>query len=337
MRLISEAARGEGGRVWVPRDGKPWYFLEEWYPAYGNTVPRDIASRAIWKVVKDMKLGVDGEDVVYLDLTHLDHEAIAERLEGILEIYEKFVGEDPRKVPMKVFPAVHYSMGGVWVDLNHMSNVAGLFAAGECDYQYHGANRLGANSLLSAVHSGMIAGPASVEYAKGLKKSADSIASSIFENERQNQEEINQKFKAMDGQENPHQLRQEMTAWLTEHATIVRHNKMLKETDDKIQELAERFERSSIHDKGSWANEELFFMRTFRNQFDLARLVLLAAVNREESRGSHYKPETPNRDDDKWLTITKASYTPEGPKLEYSEKVEILDIKPVARRYDVAH
>lgn len=337
MRLISEAARGEGGRIWVPRDGKPWYFLEEWYPAYGNTVPRDVASRAIWKVVKDMKLGVDGEDIVYLDLTHLDHEALAERLEGILEIYEKFVGEDPRKVPMKVFPAVHYSMGGVWVDFNHMSSIPGLFAAGECDYQYHGANRLGANSLLSAVHSGMIAGPASVKYANGLKKGIDAVASSVFENERREQQGINQKLMAMDGPENPHLLKQEMSKWLTENATIVRHNKTLKETDDKIREFAERFERACVHDRGSWANEELFFMRTLRNQFDLARLVLLAAINRDESRGSHYKPETPNRDDEKWLAITKATYTPEGPKFDYSEKVEILDIKPVARRYDVAH
>ena len=141
----------------------------------------------------------------------------------------------------------------------------------------------------------------------------------------------------MDGPENPHLLKQEMAKWLTEHATIVRHNKTLKETNDKLQELEDRFELSSIHDKGSWANEELFFMRTFKNQFDLARLVVLGAINREESRGSHYKPETPNRDDEKWLVITKAYYKPEGPRFDYSEKVEILDIKPVARRYDVAH
>lgn len=337
MRLISEAARGEGGRIWVPKDGKPWYFLEEWYPAYGNTVPRDVAARAIWKVVKEMKLGVGGEDVVYLDLTHLDHEALAERLEGILEIYEKFVGEDPRKVPMKVFPAVHYSMGGIWVDFNHHTNIPGFFAAGECDYQYHGANRLGANSLLSAVHSGTIAGPAAVEYAKGLKKSADAIPSSLLDEEKSRQEDVNKQIIAMDGPENAHLLKQELSNWLTENATIVRHNKKLKETDDKIRELSERFERSKIHDKGGFANEEVFFMRTLRNQFDLARMIVLGAVSREESRGSHYKPETPNRDDEKWLCVTRTSYAPEGPKFDYSEKVEILDMKPVARRYDVAH
>lgn len=337
MRLISEAARGEGGRIWVPRDGKPWYFLEEWYPAYGNTVPRDIAARAIWKVVKEMKLGVDGEDVVYLDLTHLDHEALAERLEGLLEIYEKFAGEDPRKVPMKVFPAVHYSMGGIWVDYDHHTSIKGLLAAGECDYQYHGANRLGANSLLSATHSGMVAGVEAVNYAKGLESNWEKVAQSAYDAELERQNDINRQIIAMDGPENPHKLKDELTKWLTDNATIVRYNKNLEETDHKISELQERFPRCAIHDRGGWANEELCFMRTLEAQFEIARLVVRGAIQREESRGSHYKPDTPKRDDDKWLCLTKAHYDPAGPKFDYSEKVEILDIKPVPRRYDVAH
>ncbi len=112
-RLISESVRGEGGRVWVPRDGEKWYFLEDWYPAYGNLVPRDIAAQAIYKVVYDMDLGIDGQEAVYLDVTHKDPKELDVKLGGVLEIYEKFMGEDPREVPMKVFPAVHYSMGGM--------------------------------------------------------------------------------------------------------------------------------------------------------------------------------------------------------------------------------
>src|SRR5690606_9871533 len=154
LRLMSESARGEGGRVWVYKDGKPWYFLEEKYPAYGNLVPRDIATREIFHVVVDLGLGINGENMVYLDVSHIDPKKLDVKLGGILEIYEKFMGDDPRKVPMKVFPAVHYSMGGLWIDYNHMTNIPGLFAAGECDYQYHGANRLGANSLLSAIFGG---------------------------------------------------------------------------------------------------------------------------------------------------------------------------------------
>lgn len=169
LRLMSESARGEGGRIWTYKDGKPWYFLEEKYPAYGNLVPRDIATREIFSVCVDDGLGINGENMVYLDLSHKDPKELDVKLGGIIEIYEKFVGDDPRKIPMKIFPAVHYSMGGMWVDYNQMTNIPGLFAAGECEFQYHGANRLGANSLLSAIYGGMVAGPKAVEYIKGLK------------------------------------------------------------------------------------------------------------------------------------------------------------------------
>src|SRR3989338_4450099 len=96
-------------------------------------------------------------------------------LEGVLEIYEKFVGDDPKKVPMRIFPGVHYSMGGLWVDFQQMTNIPGLFAAGECEYQYHGANRLGANSLVSCIYGGFVAGPAAVQYMKGLEKGVGSL------------------------------------------------------------------------------------------------------------------------------------------------------------------
>ena len=164
LRLMSESARGEGGRVWVPktpgdkRDPKAipendrWYFLEEWYPKYGNLVPRDIATRAIHKVVYEHNLGIDGKPMVYLDLTHIDRKILDRKLEGILEIYEKFVGDDPRDVPMKIFPGMHYTMGGLWVDFTQATNIPGIYAAGECEYQYHGANRLGANSLVSCIY-----------------------------------------------------------------------------------------------------------------------------------------------------------------------------------------
>ena len=171
LRLMSESARGEGGRVWVPKtpqDPRPakqipenerFYFLEEWYPKYGNLVPRDVATRAIHKVVYEMKLGLAGDPAVYLDVTHIPREVLERKLEGILEIYEKFVGVDPHVEPMKVFPAMHYTMGGLWVDNeNQATNLPGVYAAGECEYQYHGANRLGANSLVSCIYGGGIAG-----------------------------------------------------------------------------------------------------------------------------------------------------------------------------------
>src|SRR6201985_144438 len=180
LRLMSESARGEGGRVWVPKDKNDkrvaksipesdrWYFLEEWYPKYGNLVPRDVATRAIFKVVYEHNLGIDGKPMVYLDLTHIDRKILDRKLEGILEIYEKFVGDDPREVPMKIFPGMHYTMGGLWVDFNQMTNIPGVYSAGEADYSIHGANRLGANSLLSCIYGGFVAGPHAMNYAKNL-------------------------------------------------------------------------------------------------------------------------------------------------------------------------
>src|SRR6476661_5959922 len=165
LRLMSESIRGEGGRVWTYKDGQPWYFLEEKYPEYGNLVPRDIATREIFHVCVDLGLGVDGKNQVYLDVSHLDPHMLEVKLGGVMEIYRKFVGDDPAKVPMRIFPAVHYSMGGLWVDNEHgMTNIPGLFAAGEADYQYHGANRLGANSLLSCIYTGLpVVGPSATE------------------------------------------------------------------------------------------------------------------------------------------------------------------------------
>jgi succinate dehydrogenase / fumarate reductase flavoprotein subunit len=118
-----------------------------------------VATRAIHKVVYELGLGLDGQPMVYLDLSHIDRATLDRKLGGILEIYEKFVGVDPHDEPMKIFPGMHYTMGGLWVDFNQMTNIPGIFAAGEAEYQYHGANRLGANSLLSCIYGGFVAGP----------------------------------------------------------------------------------------------------------------------------------------------------------------------------------
>src|SRR5438045_7561523 len=201
LRLMSESARGEGGRVWVPRtkgDKRDWksipeserfYFLEEWYPKYGNLGPRDGATAVMRKVVYEHNLGIDGKPMVYLDLTHIDRKVLDRKLEGILEIYEKFVGDDPRDTPMKIFPGMHYTMGGLWVDYKQATNVPRVFGAGECEYQYHGANRLGANSLVSCIFGGAVAGPQAVNYARGLQASTDE--NGHFAAEQKKQEESN--------------------------------------------------------------------------------------------------------------------------------------------------
>lgn len=336
-RLMSESARGEGGRVWTYKDGKPWYFLEEKYPAYGNLVPRDIATREIFDVCVNQKLGIDGENKVYLDLSHIDAHQLDIKLGGIMEIYEKFVGEDPRKVPMKIFPGVHYSMGGLWVDFNQQTSIPGLFAAGECDYSQHGANRLGANSLLSAVYGGMAAGPSALEYIKGLSKSSDDMSSSIFERQLTEDGQRYHSILTMNGTENAYLLHKELGELMTDNVTVVRENKKLAMTYDKLQDFVARYKNINIEDTAKWSNSSASFVRQLEGMINLAQVITLGALNRNESRGAHYKPEFPDRNDEEWLKTTMAKFNPNTnqPELSYQE-VDTSLITPRKRDYTKA-
>lgn len=332
LRLMSESARGEGGRIWTYKDGKPWYFLEEKYPAYGNLVPRDIATREIFHVCVDEKLGINGENMVYLDLSHKDPKELDVKLGGIIEIYEKFMGDDPRKIPMKIFPAVHYSMGGMWVDYNQMTNIPGLFAAGECEYQYHGANRLGANSLVSAIYGGMMAGPKAVEYIRGLKKCAEDVSPAVFEQYRKAQEQKYEGLLAMNGTENAYVLHKELGEWMTDNMTVVRYNTKLEATIQKIKELKQRYKNININDTSRWNNTGAAFTRQLWNMLELAEAMTLGALLRNESRGAHYKPDFPTRNDEEFMKTTKATWTPDGPQISY-EAVDVSLIPPRIRDY----
>jgi succinate dehydrogenase / fumarate reductase flavoprotein subunit len=348
LRLMSESARGEGGRVWVPKsasDTRPansipeserFYFLEEWYPKYGNLVPRDVATRAIHRVVYELKLGIGGQAAVYLDVTHIPRETLDRKLEGILEIYEKFVGVDPRVEPMKVFPAMHYTMGGIWVDNdNQATNVPGIYAAGECEYQYHGANRLGANSLVSCIYGGMVAGPAAVKYSRNLTPGCESVPSTVYEREQKRQQGINDALISQQGSENPITIWKEMGDWMTEHVTVTRRNDGIAKTDAKLQELLERFTRINLSDRTKWSNQTLNFTRELYNMLILARVITLGALARNESRGAHYKPDFPERDDANWLKTTRAKWAGGAIQLTY-EPVDISLLPLRARRYDMA-
>ncbi len=342
-RLMSESARGEGGRVWTYKDGKPWYFLEDMYPAYGNLVPRDIAARAIFKVCVHDKLGINGENRVYLDLSHIDTDYLNRKLGGILEIYEEFVGDDPRKVPMQIFPSVHYSMGGMWVDIYHRTNIIGLFSSGECDYQYHGANRLGANSLLSAAHSGTISGPRVMEYAKtgewidGQKRQGGDLTPEELQAAKEAAVAEFEKLMAMDGEENAFVLHRELGKLMLENVAIERFNKNLEYCDKELVKMLKRWENIGLCDKGRWFNQEVMFVRQLRNMMIYARAITVAALKRNESRGAHYKPEFPNRDDENFLKTTRAKFNPQtlGPEIDYIDFDHSM-IKPRPRRYDIA-
>ncbi len=318
LRLMSESARGEGGRVWVPRkphDSRPaktvpeserFYFLEERYPKYGNLVPRDIATREIFNICVNEGLSVEqGRMCVYLDLTHIERSELDRKLGGILEIYEKFQGVDPREVPMKIFPAVHYSMGGLWVGYaknaeggltpanpaNQMTNIQGLYAIGECDYQYHGANRLGANSLLSCIFSGLFVGPCIETYMQGLKTAASELPASLFQQAVAAQEARHSKLLGGSGGENPYLIHQELGDVLTRAATVVRNNAQLDEAYQKIDDLHQRSKRCSLSDTGSWTNQNAIFTKALQDMFPIAKAIAKGARLRDECRGAHFKPE----------------------------------------------
>src|SRR5579859_4971052 len=346
LRLMSESARGEGGRVWVPLnptdkraaksipEAERFYFLEEWYPKYGNLVPRDVATRAIHKVVYEEGLGIDGQPMVYLDLTHIDRATLDRKLEGILEIYEKFVGDDPREVPMKIFPGMHYTMGGMWVDFNQMTNIPGIFAAGEAEYQYHGANRLGANSLMSCIYGGFIAGPNAMSYAKSL---AAAPGDGGHTHELARQEALNKQLLTSSGTENPFRIWRELGETMTQNVTVIRYNKNINQTDEKIVELLDRYQHINLSDKSQWANTSFAFTRQLYNMLQISRVVAQGAALRNESRGAHYKPDYPDRDDANFLKTTKATFAPDAdePRFEY-EAVDTQYIPPRPRKYDAA-
>ena len=337
-RLISESARGEGGRVWVPQkkkdarhpndipEGERWYFLEEKYPKYGNLVPRDIATREIFQTCLD-GYGVGGGNMVYLDLGDLTErigrDAVMNKLEGILEIYEKFVGTDPLAEPMKIFPAVHYSMGGLWTDFakdeksgglkfgdprNMQTSLPGLYAMGEVNVQYHGANRLGANSLLSCIFDGLFGGTSVKNYCNDLAPAADDVPQSAFDAALKRENDRVDTLIHSTGDENPYLLWQEMGQWMTENCTVVRYNDRLQKTLDRCQEWKARYERVKLSDTGMWTNQNLSFARAVRDMIALSEAILKGALKRDESRGAHFKPEFPERDDAKYLYTTIARY-----------------------------
>jgi len=258
------------------------------YPAYGNLVPRDVASRAIYKVVVHMGLGMTNPNRVYLDLSHIPADYLEHKLGGILEMYDDFVGQDPRKVPMEIFPSIHYSMGGIWVDREHHTNIKGLMASGECDYQYHGANRLGANSLLSATYSGTISGPEALRLARSGKL-GDALTSEELEAARKECVEEFDKIRNMNGSENAHQMHHELGDIMYKYVSIERDNNGLKQCMKELHALLKRWDNIGVTDHGNWANQEAMFVRQLRNMIIYAMAITKSALQRDESRGAHAK------------------------------------------------
>jgi succinate dehydrogenase / fumarate reductase flavoprotein subunit len=367
-RLMSESARGEGGRVWVPRkkgdprdprdipESERWYFLEERYPSYGNLVPRDIATREIFFVCQD-GYGIGGGRMVYLDISHLPAET-KHKLEAILHIYEKFTGDDPKQMPMKIFPSVHYSMGGLYTGYteekrqpvpgdpgdaqaigmklgdpgNMMTNIPGLYAFGEVNYQYHGGTRLGANALLNCIFDGLFCGLSVFNYASAQDHS--DLDESLVSKYVQQEETRQQKLIDSDGDANPYDIHYRLGEEMTDSCTVVRTEERMEQAYSKLSALKAEYRRVRLSDTGMWTNQNLSFTRALGDMLIYGEAILSAAIKRKESRGSHYRPDYPDRIDDPFQKTTVAKYDEANDKaaIEY-ETVPTPLVPPRARTY----
>jgi succinate dehydrogenase / fumarate reductase, flavoprotein subunit len=366
-RLISESVRGEGGRLWTPRDPNDkripteipekdrWYFCEELDPVYGNLLSRDLVSFAIYCVCR-MGKGIQGRQQVYLDITQLHQsrggphtrEVINDKLEGVLEIYEKFMREDPIDLPMRIYPAVHYTMGGLWVDYetnadgswnvdshrNQMTNIPGLYAAGECDYQYHGANRLGANALLSCLVGGEIASQGIMSYFKSLPSAAEDAPVALLDDARREKGAEYEALRKANGPENPYKLHQELADVMWNNCGIWRTQKDLEGAKVKLDELGTRARQCNLWDDSGWVNQSVPFTRSVIHMIEMSKAIVGGALIRDESRGAHFKMDTPQRDDEKWLKTTLATWNPTGPTFDF-EAVDTRLLAPRARKYRI--
>ncbi|MGD0783976.1 MAG: FAD-binding protein, partial [Candidatus Aminicenantales bacterium] len=311
---------------------------------------------------------------VYLDVSELPPDVLEHKLAGILEIYQKFQGVDPRTTAMKIFPAVHYSMGGLWCDYqrtadgglrigsprNQQTNIPGLFAIGECEYQYHGANRLGANSLVACIFAGLIVAPGIASLLDDMKDSGPGGPSSLMDRACQTHQARYKALLAQTGQgENPYLVHQELGRVMTRAATVVRHNDDLDRAYGEVCDLEARAARSSLSDTGNWTNQNVIFTRALRDMFPLAKTILKGARARDECRGAHYKPEFAlpdlaagdplqqrqeaqewcdrfDENNARWLKSTIAAWASDGePHLSY-EEVDTTLLPPRPRLYGLA-
>ncbi|QAT49940.1 FAD-binding protein [Caproiciproducens sp. NJN-50] len=293
--LISEAARGEGGRLFTVRNGKPWYFMEEKYPEMGNLMPRDVISREIWRIMS----ASGGPTSVFLDMTHLPPEVMEKRLGDLVEDCITYLHVDPRKEPVPVSPGIHYFMGGLQVDEQHRTTFPRLYAAGECCYQYHGANRLGGNSTLGALYGGGVAARSATQDAAGCTNDFKKYGAQAVE-------EIRQKVASLQAGNRHFPLpgiRAELSRILLNSLGIVRNGPQMEAGITALDRLlAEKVVRNYDPTSGPYENLNLESLCL------LGKALLLSACNRRESRGAHTRGDYPDRNDAEYLKYSVARY-----------------------------
>jgi succinate dehydrogenase / fumarate reductase flavoprotein subunit len=360
---MSESLRNDG-RVWVPRNEEDvtkrpedipekdrYYYLEERYPAFGNLVPRDVASRNALYVTNDgLGVGpeVDGERRgVYLDfkdaIARLGEDTIRERYGNLFEMYERITGENPYKTPMRIYPATHYTMGGLWVDYNLETTIAGLFAGGECNFSDHGANRLGASALMQGLADGYFVLPFSVGNYLGEVRSLPELSEDHPEVRRvvhSVEDRIKKLMNAPDPKHAPEHFHRKLGRIVWTKCGMSRNKEGLQEALEEIPKLREQFWRQvKITGAGEELNQTLERAGRVADFFELAELMCIDALHRNESCGGHFREEHQEngealRDDENYSYVAAWEWTGNpGEPVLHEEPLTFEYVKPTKRSY----
>ncbi len=357
LTLMSESLRNDG-RVWVPRqkgdrrspgqipEAERDYYLERRYPAFGNLVPRDVASRAA-KLVCDQGYGVGETGLsVYLDFSdaigRLGQDVIRERYGNLFQMYEKITDEDPYKVPMRIYPAMHYTMGGLWVDYDLMSTVPGLFVAGEANFSDHGANRLGASALMQGLADGYFVLPATLAgYLGATPLGTVGTSHQAFDDASREVEARIAKLLAVKGRRTPREIHRELGKLLWDKVGMGRNDAGLREALARIPALRDEFwQNVSVPGGERDINQALEYAGRVADYLEFAELLALDALERRESCGGHFRDEyqTPEnealRDDEHFAHVAAWEYTGDGrTPVRHAEPLTFEYAHPAQRSY----
>ncbi|MEY4130784.1 MAG: succinate dehydrogenase (quinone) flavoprotein subunit [Actinomycetota bacterium] len=358
LTLMSESLRNDG-RIWVPKnfdDNRPPdqipeedrdYFLERKYPAFGNLVPRDVASRNA-KTVVDEGRGVGPlKNGVYLDFSEsierLGSETVFERYGNLFDMYERITDENPMKVPMRIYPAVHYTMGGVWVDYNLMTTVPGLYALGEANFSDHGANRLGASALMQGLADGYFVAPYTVgDYLAGLlgQPTVD-VNDPAFTSAVQNVKDQMNKWISIGGTKSPDYFHRELGKIMWDNCGMAREKNGLEKAISEIRALREEFEKDvRVLGNADGVNQSLEKVGRIADFFELGELMCRDALMREESCGGHFRVEhqtedgEAKRDDENYSFVAAWEWNgPDTPQTLHKEPLAFDYVHPSQRSY----
>lgn len=358
LTLMSESLRNDG-RIWVPKakgDNRPPsqipenerdYYLERKYPSFGNLTPRDIASRSAMQVCDEGRgVGPTGYGV-YLDfkdaIDRLGRDVIEARYGNLFEMYERITGENPYETPMRIYPAPHYTMGGLWVDYNLQSNIDGLFVIGEANFSDHGANRLGASALMQGLADGYFIVPYTIGNYFGSQKIDKQVTidhEEFIKAEKALTEKIN-KLMSIKGKRTPTSFHKELGAMLRAKVGMARNAAGLRETLEKIPKLREEFWKD-VNVVGEDTDMNTALERALRvaDFLEFAELMALDALEREESCGGHFREEYQTeeheavRDDENFMHVAAWEYQgPDKKPLRHKEELTFDEVQPSVRSY----